>query len=117
MGLIRVRVNLRWKGTVQTQALVDTGSSFTVIPRAVARQLGLTPRGAYPVELADGTLRRLPAATVEVKLDGRRAPTTALVAPKGEVLIGAETLETLGLLVDPKRKRLKAAFPFRLKAA
>ncbi|MEK7476318.1 MAG: hypothetical protein AAB152_11895 [Candidatus Coatesbacteria bacterium] len=45
-------------------------------------------------------------------------PSTILVSPDGgEVLLGAETLEVLGLAVDPRRRRLKAIHSATIMAA
>jgi clan AA aspartic protease len=99
------------------KALVDTGATFSVLPSRVAERIGLKAAGGFSVELADGTVRKMPVATGVFRVDGRRAPATVLVAPAGEPLLGVETLEVLGLSVDPKRRRVKALRPFAIKAA
>jgi len=38
---------------------------------------------------------------VEVEVSGRRAPAFAAIVEKGEVCVGVEVLERLGLAVDP----------------
>jgi len=120
MGLMRVWVTLgpvEGRRRVRVRALVDTGATFSVVPAAVAEKAGLRAAGSFRVELADGTLRKLPVATAVFRLDGRRAPATVLVSPRGEPLLGVETLEVLGLTVDPRHRRLKALKPFAIKAA
>ena len=118
MGLIRVNITLEGKHkSMKCLALVDTGATFSVIPQSAAKRLGLTPMRSYTVELADGRVERLPATTVGVKLDGRSAPVTALISPRGEMLLGAETLEVLDVTIDPKRRKLKMGTHFALKAA
>ena len=117
MGVIRIEVGLGGKREVRAQALVDTGATFTVIPANIARKVGLKLLAPVKVQLADGSTRRMPAATAMIRVNGRRSPATVLISPSGEVLLGAETLEVLGLSVDPKRRRLRASHPFAIKAA
>jgi len=118
MGLIRVPITLEGKKRkVHVTALVDTGASLTVIPRSIASQLGLAAFKTMTVQIADGGTRRMPVSTLLVRLDGRSVPSTVFIAPQGEVLLGAETLELLDVTVDPKRRRLKMGTHFALKAA
>lgn len=118
MGLIRVPVTLKGrKRTVRVTALVDTGASLTVIPRSIAARLELPALRTMTVHLADGRRQRMPVSAAIVRLDGREVPSTVFVAPGGEVLLGAETLELLDVSVDPKRRRLKFGKFFGLKIA
>ncbi len=115
MGLVivRARISSRKKATVDF--LVDTGATYTVIPPALAKRIGATPSSErFRVTLADGRSMRLGACLVGIELAGRRGPTTALVLPGAEPLLGAETLEALGLRVDPSRRRVE---PSRSRAA
>ena len=91
------------------EALVDTGAYLTVIPRDLARRVGVTPGKALPVRIAGGRTIRMPVSTAFISLNGRKIPSTVLIAPGGGVLLGAETLELLGASVDLKRHRLKLA--------
>lgn len=110
MGLIRVPVTiraLRGSRRARREALVDTGASLTVIPREVARQVGIATSGPVSVKLAGGPRGTMETGSAFIRVDGREAPCTVLVAPGGDILLGAETLELLGVTVDIKRKRLK----------
>ncbi len=117
MGVIRIDIGVGGKREARVRALVDTGATFTVIPAGIARKIGLKPLAPIKVQLADGSTGRMRSATAMIRVNGRRSPATVLISPSGEVLLGAETLEVLGLSVDPKRRRLKVAHPFAIKAA
>jgi len=118
MGLIRVPITLEGKRRkVNVTALVDTGASLTVIPRHVAKQLGLVPFRIVSTELADGRTKRMPVGQAMVRIDGRSAPASVLISTGTEVLLGAEAMELLDITVDPKRRRLKLGKHFTLKAA
>jgi aspartyl protease family protein len=108
MGHVYVEARISGRRQARVRFLVDTGATHTIIPPALVRRVGapqLTER--FAVELADGTSRRLRACALGVRLGGRSGPTTALVLPGGQPLLGAETLETLGLKVDPTRGRIE----------
>jgi hypothetical protein len=70
-----------------------------VIPPAIARRLGARPSATK--------FGRGRACTLGVQIGRRLAPATALIIPGAEPLLGVETLEALGLKVDPKRGKLE----------
>jgi len=87
--------------------LVDTGPFFTVAPREVLSALRVSPIREETVEFADG--RRARRKVGEVRLDvGGRSVTTLVLFGKRRTrpLLGAYSLEGLGLSVDPRRRRL-----------
>ncbi len=89
------------------QALVDTGSTFTWIPRDVLERLGVRPEHDLPFELADGRQARYPVAWLQIRLEGREQPTIVVFAPAGsEPILGVVTLEQYLLAVDPIHRRL-----------
>lgn len=116
MGHIHQKVRLRAEKTIELRMLVDTGATFSVIPVHVARALGIKkPRRSVTVRLADGRKVRLGADVALLRIDGREVPTTILVGNVDQPILGVETLEALGLVVDPKRKRLFASRPYAVR--
>ncbi|MEM0459781.1 MAG: hypothetical protein QXZ31_07905 [Thermofilaceae archaeon] len=61
----------------------------------------MRPLGGMVAELAYGTVREVDYGAVEVEVSGRRAPVLAAIVEGGEVRLGVEALERLGLTVDP----------------
>lgn len=95
--------------------LVDTEATYTIVPPALARRVGATALPArFLLSLADGSKRSLRACTMGIELCKRTAPMTALLLAGGEPLLGVETLEVLGLRVNPSMRRLE---PSRTQAA
>jgi len=89
------------------EALVDTGASYTWIPRDALDRLGVRPDESRVFVLADGREVRYPVAWVRVRLDERTQPTLVVCGDSGtEPLLGAFTLEGFGLGVDPVNRRL-----------
>jgi clan AA aspartic protease len=102
VGMVRKRVKLMGeKGTLEIDALIDTGTNRLLIPKEVAERLGVKPMFKVKAELADGSVEEVDVGPVFVEMLGRGAPEWAAIVEKGEVCVGAETLETLGLAVDP----------------
>ena len=92
---------------VPVEALVDTGSSDTSIPRNVLADLGIAPVGERPYRLADERIVEYPVGQARVRLDGQDLVVLVVFLPEGTMpLVGATTLETFGLGVDPKGKQL-----------
>jgi clan AA aspartic protease len=86
---------------IQVRALVDTGSLHLCIPEHVAMQLRLEPQDQREVTIADGSRRVCAyAGPVEVRFDGRRCYTGALILGE-EVLLGSVPMEDMDLVISP----------------
>ena len=91
------------------EALVDTGAALTVVPRRLAEELGLKPHRRDRVETGAGVVEFERAAAI-LWLEGRKTVTEVWVSDIiDKVLVGATTLEMLGLTVDPRTGRLREA--------
>ena len=111
MSQFRVDLTLlpRDGGSSRTMgALVDTGAAHSVVPRAVLESLGCRPVRTQRVVLADGRIEDWSVTQIDVECEGRRTTTPILMGPAtGPVLLlGATTLEELGLGIDPLNRRL-----------
>ena len=111
MGTFRVDVtvtNLRDRDrSVTLPLLVDTGATYTTLPREVADALGLEPIDTRRVRLGDGREERWPIVAILVRVDGQGCPSLALIGqPGGPALLGAVTLEELSVGFDPVARRL-----------
>ena len=91
----------------QIEALVDTGATYTVVPRNVLERLGIMPQFRRRFRLADGRVVELDMAVVAIRLEGQTLPTICVFGEEGmDALLGAVTLEEFGLGVDPVNQRL-----------
>lgn len=111
MGTFRVEVtvkNLRQPARSRTlSVLVDTGATYTTLPRDVVDALGCQPISTRRVLRADRREEEWPVAAVLLTLEGQEGPTFCLIGPNGgPALLGAVTLEEFALGVDPVAKRL-----------
>jgi predicted aspartyl protease len=91
------------------EALVDTGSTYIVLPATMLRHLGVQPHRTSKFELADGSLRQWQIGRTWVRLDGKTEMTLVVFGEEGvEPILGAVTLEEFLLEPDPIRQRLNA---------
>ena len=89
------------------EALVDTGATYTWVPRDVLERLGVVPEEEWPFVLADGREVRYPMAWIRMRLGERVQPTIAVFGePRSEPILGVVTLEEFRLAADPVNRRL-----------
>ena len=88
-------------------ALVDTGSSITAIPAPILRRLGVRPHRKNTFELADGREIERDVGRTWIRI-GRQSEITLVMFgdEDTEPLLGAISLQELGLAVDSPNERL-----------
>jgi clan AA aspartic protease len=86
------------------EVLVDTGSTYTVLPRPMLEGLGVEPHHRARFRLADGSRIELEVGRVWIRFQGREEQT--LVVFGEHALLGAVTLEQFLLVADPIERRL-----------
>lgn len=112
MGLTQLAVGVsnpaRRRPVIELEMLVDSGAIFAVVPAPVLRRLGIRSHGKETFRLADGrqVSRRVGTALFEV--GGKRGGSTVIFGEPGDAtLLGALTLEALGLMLDPLKRDLR----------
>ena len=106
MGTFTVTVGL--PGRKKVDALVDTGATFSKLPAPLLRRLGIEPDFATKVELGDGRIIRREVGYVRLTLGRKSALVPVMFGGRDEEpLVGATTLEILGLAPDPLHRRLR----------
>lgn len=88
-------------------ACVDTGASYTWVPRPSLEALGHTPGVEREFVLADGRRIRHGVKSIMVRVQGKSTPTWVVFGEPGrDALLGAVTLQELGLGVDSLNEEL-----------
>lgn len=107
MGLFSVKMKVKplsGKNEVTHKALVDTGASLSVIPAKVLEKLGVERRWRRRFVLANGERVERDVGVVIFYYNGREGAAEVIFGePDDKPLIGALTLETLGLKVNPRK--------------
>jgi predicted aspartyl protease len=92
---------------VALDLLVDTGATFTVVPRDVLTRMGVKPVEQREVLTVNRKPLQRELGYVGIEVAGRRVFSPVLFGePDDFALLGAVTLEIAGLVVDPERKEL-----------
>ncbi len=111
MGAFRVQIEVgdpEGKRFEVVDALVDTGATNTTLPSELLKALGVAPYTTTVFELADGRQLQLGVGRTWVKVDGQQEFTQVVFAgERTEPILGAVTLEEMGLAVDPVKRRLQ----------
>lgn len=104
--------DLTGKRKVSGKFLVDTGAAYTVLPKNMAEKLGLKSQKTQSFSLADGSTVQRKLSSAIIKIDGQEAASTVVIGQKDDsALIGVITLEGMGLMIDPFKRKL---IPMRL---
>ena len=97
------------------EVTVDTGSTYTAVPRELLRRLGVPVERSLPSETAEGRVVPVDVGRTTKRLEGLEFPTPVIFAEEGEPsLLGVVTLEEAALAVDPLAGRLIPANLLRL---
>ena len=94
----------RWQ---QVDVLVDSGATFTMLPRSLLEDLAVRPQDKAPFGLADGRSVEFDVGETSVRI-GRHIRTTLVIFADNGVqpLLGAYTLEAFLLAIHPVNRRL-----------
>ena len=118
MGVFRQRIELgspdgsRYEGV---EAIVDTGATYTMVPRSMLDRLGVVPHRRTRLKLADGRVEERDVGRTWIRIDGEAEVSLVVVGEEGtEPLLGAHALEGLGLAADPVHRRLVPAVGYLL---
>ena len=94
---------------------VDSGATYTLVPAEESQLLELKPKRAVIFSLADGTPIERGVSECHLSLpEGDGHTPVILGEPGDEALLGAITLEELGLVLNPFTRKLQ---PMRMMLA
>jgi predicted aspartyl protease len=93
---------------VEIEFLVDSGAVYSVVPGAILRRLRIKPLAQEEFRLADGSKVVRKKGIALFRYGKRVGGADVVFGERGDsVLLGALTLESLGLTLDPLRRQLK----------
>lgn len=93
--------------TVDLDFLVDTGAIYSVVPGSVLESLGVERMRRQRFTLADGTHQTWDVGEAFFELGADVGTSQVVFGPEGVTpLLGALTLESLGLMVNPVTREL-----------
>jgi clan AA aspartic protease len=88
--------------------LVDSGATYSLLPKAVWESLELKPKRKLSFSLADGTKIERSVSEAFVVFPQGEAHTPVILGEEGdEALLGVVTMEILGLVFNPFNRTLQ----------
>ncbi len=91
----------------EVELLADTGAVYTVLPTSLLRELGVKPTGRRRFRLANNQVIERDIGIIGIEIQGIKTHTIAVFGDENIYLLGAVTLEELGLEIDPIKGELK----------
>ncbi|HUT58020.1 MAG TPA: aspartyl protease [Phycisphaerae bacterium] len=112
MGMTFVELEIRKsrasKKAVSAQFLVDSGAAYTVAPGKMLRRLGIRPDDEQSFFLANDEKVTRKVGEAYFTYEGKAGTSKVIFGQKGDSnLLGALTLEAMGLVLDPLKRELK----------
>ncbi|MCJ7578429.1 MAG: aspartyl protease family protein [candidate division Zixibacteria bacterium] len=94
--------------TENIEFLIDSGAIYSVVPTPILEKLGIRPLGEQEFRLANGEKIVRKKGGALFKYGDRIGGADVIFGEEGDsILLGAFTLEALGLSLDPLRRELK----------
>ncbi len=96
------------KVTESLEFLIDSGAFYSVVPARILKKLGIKPLGRDEFRLADGSRITRKRGGALFRYGDRVGVADVIFGEPGDsMLLGATTLESLGLALDPLKRELK----------
>jgi clan AA aspartic protease len=94
--------------TKPVEFLVDSGAIYSVVPEPILRELKIKPIAEQTFRLADGSKITRKKGVAIFKYGTQVGGADVIFGEEGDhTLLGAFTLEALGLALDPLRRELR----------
>jgi len=111
LGFVRVKAKI-WnieslENVKEVTLLADTGDIYTVLPGSLLKSLGVKSIGKRKFRLANNQVLEKEIGIIGIEVNGVKTYTIAVFGDENVYLLGAVTLEELGLEVDPVKGELK----------
>lgn len=87
--------------------LADSGAVYSVVLQSILKKLGITPTSFREFILANGEVIKKPAGNAYFEHEDQVGAAPVICGDEDVFLLGATTLEALGLILDRIRRQLK----------
>ena len=104
---LKVKEYYKSTDSVDVKFMIDSGAIYSLVPGDILMKLGIVPHREVMFALADGShiTRKVGDAYFELNGEGAAAP-VIFGEKDDEPLLGATTLESLGLVLNPFTRTL-----------
>lgn len=88
--------------------LVDSGAIYSVVPQNILKRLGIKPTSDQEFILANGEIIKTVVGNAYFEYQKKIRAAPVIFGEEGIFLLGATTIEALGMILDPIRRELKS---------
>jgi clan AA aspartic protease len=111
-AILKVKEHRKSEKVAEVNFLVDSGAIHSLAPGKILDVLDIEPYKEMIFSLADGTTLKRKVCSAYFEFEGEGGPAPVVYGEEGdEPLLGATTLESLGLVLNPFTRTLH---PMRL---
>ncbi len=106
-AILKVKEHRKSEKIAEVNFLIDSGTVYSLVPGKVLDALDIEPYREMIFSLADGTLIKRRVCSAYFEYEGEGGPAPEVYGEEGdEPLLGATTLESLGLVLNPFSRTL-----------
>ena len=101
-AILSVKEHRKSVKTASVNFIVDSGAVYSLVPGKILDELDIEPYKEMSFSLADGTVLKRRVCSAYFEYEGEGGPAPVVYGEEGdEPLLGATTLESLGLVLNP----------------
>ena len=106
-AILKVKEHRKSGKVAEVNFLIDSGAVYSLVPGKILDQLDIEPYKEMTFSLADGTTLKRKVCSAYFEFEGEGGPAPVIYGEEGdEPLLGATTLESLGLVLNPFTRSL-----------
>ena len=106
-AILKVKEHRKSEKVAEVNFLIDSGAVYSLVPGKILDELDIEPYKEMTFSLADGTTLKRGVCSAYFIFEGEGGPAPVVYGEEGdEPLLGATTLESLGLVLNPFTRSL-----------
>lgn len=95
------------KKKTNLEFLVDSGAIYSIVPSQLLKNLNIAPEEEREFILANGKKIKRKLGIARFELNGHKGGASVIFGQRGDsTLLGATTLESMGMALDPIKRKL-----------
>jgi len=104
---LTVKVTGEKNKSFERRFLIDSGATYSVVPAKILKKLGVQPIDKQTFILGNGETIEKEIGEAKFEVSGKVRTAPVIFGDEGVFLLGATTLENLGMILDPINRELK----------
>ncbi len=106
-AILKVKEHRKSEKSAELSFLVDSGAIYSLVPGKILDGLEIEPYKKISFSRADGTVLKRRVCSAYFEYEGEGGPAPVVYGEEGdEALLGATTLKSLGLVLNPFTRTL-----------